>query len=673
VPHSHPHPPVEPCTTIGILAHVDAGKTSLTERLLFHTGVIDHLGAVDAGDTYTDTGDIERRRGITIRTGVAAFHLGDLRVMLVDTPGHAEFVAEVERALAVLDAAVLVISAVEGIQSHTRLLMRTLTSMHVPTALFVNKLDRRGARTDELVDDIRARLAPGVVAVNTALAPGTPDAATASRMGTVAFRDDAVQVLALHDDDLLRRVVDEQRLPGTGRVQQLLRQAIHDGVSQPLVFGSARTGVGVEDLLTVVREFAPRANRSADEPLRGRVFAFDCTPGPGRPARPLVRLDSGRLQVRDRVTVWHPRRDGDPERTRARVTRIEVIGSTSGTAQSGDIVSLTGLGPVRVGDQLAPDTDQPTPDDNAAASHADDTPPRLPRPDLQTIVTAADPDDTTDLFHALADLAAHDPLIDARFVGDGRARVLLFGEVQQQVLAATLAEEYGIAAEFAPAELRHLERPVGRGRAVRSGYPLGMAAVVGLAVEPAAAGTGLDYRIEVEYGTLPGSFHEAIRQTVGHALQQGLRGWPVTDIRVRLVESGYDSIASTAGDFRQLTPLPLFAALGQAGTVVYEPLHRFDLEIPPDTIGPVLAALTRHEAAIADSSPTRGSWHITGEIPLRRIPSLRHALPGLTRGEAAWTAIPGGDRLLSGAPPVSPRTDGDPLDQQAYLRYLRGR
>jgi ribosomal protection tetracycline resistance protein len=148
---------------IGILAHVDAGKTSLTERLLYDSGVIDRLGSVDAGTTQTDTGTIERRRGITIRSAVTGFTVGDRRVNLIDTPGHSDFVAEVERALAVLDAAVLVLSAVEGVQPHTRLLMRILRQLRLPALVFVNKIDRVGARAADLVADIAASLTPLVV------------------------------------------------------------------------------------------------------------------------------------------------------------------------------------------------------------------------------------------------------------------------------------------------------------------------------------------------------------------------------------------------------------------------------------------------------------------------------------------------------------------------------
>lgn len=191
---------------IGILAHVDAGKTSLTERLLFETGVIDRLGSVDGGDTQTDTGEIERRRGITIRAAVASFALGDLRVNLVDTPGHADFVAEVERALGVLDGAVLVLSAVEGVQPHTRVLMRTLRKLRLPTLIFVNKIDRAGAREHDLLADIRRRLSPSCVPLNTVDGLGSPAAVTRPVTDPYAV----AEVLAERDDELLGLLVDGQ-------------------------------------------------------------------------------------------------------------------------------------------------------------------------------------------------------------------------------------------------------------------------------------------------------------------------------------------------------------------------------------------------------------------------------------------------------------------------------
>jgi ribosomal protection tetracycline resistance protein len=169
-------PTPEPTLNLGILAHVDAGKTSLTERLLYEAGVLADLGSVDAGDTQTDTMALERRRGITIRSAVASFRVDGLAVNLVDTPGHSDFVAEVERALAVLDGCVLVVSAVEGVQAQTLVLYRALRRLGIPTVFFVNKVDRRNADPHRVVGEIRDRLTRATVCIGTVTDPGSPAA-----------------------------------------------------------------------------------------------------------------------------------------------------------------------------------------------------------------------------------------------------------------------------------------------------------------------------------------------------------------------------------------------------------------------------------------------------------------------------------------------------------------
>ena len=193
---------------LGILAHVDAGKTSLTERLLHTAGVIDRLGSVDDGSTQTDTLDLERRRGITIKSAVVSFRLRDRTVNLIDTPGHPDFIAEVERVLSVLDGAVLVLSAVEGVQAQTRVLLRTLRRLGIPTLLFVNNIDRAGARDDRTLRAIAGKLTPAIVAMGSASRLGTPDAAfTPYGVADVAFADRLADLLADHNDALLAAYV----------------------------------------------------------------------------------------------------------------------------------------------------------------------------------------------------------------------------------------------------------------------------------------------------------------------------------------------------------------------------------------------------------------------------------------------------------------------------------
>ena len=202
---------------LGILAHVDAGKTTLTERLLHDAGVIDEIGSVDDGSTQTDTLALERRRGITIKSAVVSFVVGDVAVNLIDTPGHPDFIAEVERVLGVLDGAVLVVSAVEGVQAQTRVLMRALQRLRIPTLIFVNKIDRRGAATTRVLRDIAERLTPAVVAMGAPSGLGTRGARSRRTAADPAFTARLADVLAEHDDALLADYVDDEAsVPSSG-------------------------------------------------------------------------------------------------------------------------------------------------------------------------------------------------------------------------------------------------------------------------------------------------------------------------------------------------------------------------------------------------------------------------------------------------------------------------
>src|SRR5262245_29117329 len=219
---------------LGILAHVDAGKTTLTERLLYTAGAIDRLGTVDTGTTQTDSLALERERGITIRAAVAAFVVGDLAVNLVDTPGHPDFIAEVERVLGVLDGAVLVVSAVEGVQPQTPLLFRALQRLHVPTLIFVNKIDRAGADPKRVIEAMRRRLSPGVIPMPSTDAPPTP-AERARLIETLAERDEAILDAYVHDEASL---TDE-------RLHTAIAVQTRAGHVHPAFVGSAARAIGI--------------------------------------------------------------------------------------------------------------------------------------------------------------------------------------------------------------------------------------------------------------------------------------------------------------------------------------------------------------------------------------------------------------------------------------------
>ena len=365
---------------LGILAHVDAGKTSLTERLLFDNGSIGRLGSVDAGSTQTDTDELERQRGITIRSAVASFAVGDLQVNLVDTPGHPDFIAEVERVLVVLDAAILVLSAVEGVQAQTRVLMKSLARLRLPTLLFVNKIDRRGARQDDLVADIRRRLAPGAIPVQTVTGLGTPAARTEpGALDQPAARRRAAEILAEHDDALLARLLDDA-VPSRADLEALLAGQTAAALAHPVFFGSALTGQGSAELTAGIGTFLarrpaapPRSAAASGEPgPSGTVFAIER--GPGGEKIAYLRLFSGEVRERQRLTLTRHEPGGGVSRITGPVTGLEVVTPEDAGAgdagpghtgaghagrtragrvlTAGNIARVRGLPGVRVGDRL---------------------------------------------------------------------------------------------------------------------------------------------------------------------------------------------------------------------------------------------------------------------------------------------------------------------------------
>ncbi|MGA8112717.1 MAG: translation factor GTPase family protein, partial [Actinocatenispora sp.] len=648
---------------IGIVAHVDAGKTSLTERILFETGVTDTLGSVDAGSTHTDALELERERGITIESAVVSFRLGDMKVNLIDTPGHSDFIAEVERALGVLDGAVLVVSAVEGVQPQTRRLMRTLNRLRTPTVLFVNKVDRAGARCAELPDEIAGRLSPHIAVLSTVAAAGTRHAGVTPRALTdPRLAGPLAELLADHDDRFLTEYLRDGWRPDAARLAAQLRAATGRGTVHPVYFGSAVTGAGVPDLLAGIATYLPPAPEADTGPLSGTVFKVQRGAGGQKLAH--VRLRTGRLRVRGRVPVFRRDAAGRLAEHDGRVTAVEVFADGSivpaASAGAGEIVRVTGLHDVRISDQLG------SPPAEGPRSY-------FAPPGLESVVTPLDPRDGPRLYAALRELADRDPMIGIRSGGrDREVSVRLFGEVQKEVIAATLVREFGVAAAFGPTRTTYLERPVGAGAAVEYIDPPDnpFFATVGLRVEPGPRSGGVEYRLAVELGGLPLSFHKAIEETVRDTLHEGLSGWEVTDCLVTLTHSGYAAPLSTASDFRRLTPLVLMAALREAGTRVYEPTRRFTLDVPPPCVGDVIAGLAQARAVPHGVDTAEGSSRVFGVIPVGAVYEFERRLPRLSRGEGDLALSPGADEPVTGAPPRRDRTDHNPLDRAEYLRGL---
>ena len=648
---------------LGILAHVDAGKTSLTERLLFAAGAISRLGRVDDGSTQTDSLALEQERGITIKAGVVSFAVADLKVNLIDTPGHPDFIAEVERALGVLDGAVLVISAVEGVQAQTRVLMRALQRLRIPTAFFVNKIDRSGAAYDRTLADIAARLSPAIVAMGNVQDLGTRRARSVPfGPGDTAFATNLADLLALGDDALLAAFVADSRALSYPRLRSALAAQTRQALVHPVYFGSAITGAGVDRLIGGLADLLPAAAASSGS-AAGRVFKVER--GPAGEKIAYVRMFAGAVRAREHLRYG-------PDKV-AKITAVRVFdGGPPRPAESvlaGQIAKVWGLTDVRVGDSIG-----------AAGA----TEPRhyFDPPTLETVVVPARAADRPALHAALTQLAEQDPLINLR-QDDVRQELLvsLYGEVQKEVIQASLAGDYGVDVGFRETTTICIERLAGHGAAVEymGSGDNPFKATVGLRVGPAPERSGVEFRLEIERGSLPASFLKAVEETVRRTLAEGLCGWPVPDCVVTMTHSGYvpppphgwSKYSSSAGDFRLLTPLVVMTALARARTLVCEPLSTFRLEVPHGSLSLVLAVLGRLGAVSQSPSVQRSASLVEGEIPAGRLGELRHQLPGLTGGEGLLESEFARYRQLRGVVPVRRRTDHNPLRREEYLLHVQ--
>jgi ribosomal protection tetracycline resistance protein len=527
---------------------------------------------------------------------VVSFEVDGLVVNLFDTPGHSDFVAEVERSLSLLDGAVLVVSAVEGVQAQTLVLMRALQRLGIATVVFVNKTDRAGADVELVTLEVQERLSEDV----------------------------------------------------------------------PVLAGSAVTGAGVPELLHSLGSLLPAREPCPTGAASGVVFKVERDDAGSKHVHAYV--SSGTLSVRDRLDLGR----GPAEKVTGlrRYAGVDLCPVTDAVA--GQVVVLRGLESARIGDPFGA----------ATPNHVDA---QFARPSLATVVEPVVDTDRGRLHTALSRLAEQDPLIDLR-QDDLRheLQLSLYGEVQKEVIGALLEEEYGVAATFRESTVICVERVRGTGAAAEViGTPSNpFLATVGLRVEPAALGAGVSFELEVERGSMPPAFFTAVETAVHSTLQQGPRGWEIADCRVVMTHSGYwprqsrmhgtfdKSMSSTAGDFRNLTRLILGTALNRAGTVVCEPVHHFDLEVPDGTLAATLALLAGHGAVPHVTEPRPPVVRLAGDVPAGSVHQLAVQLPGVSRGEGVLVTALDHYRPVTGPPPTRERYDHDPYERTEYLRRV---
>lgn len=629
---------------IGILAHVDAGKTTLTESLLYTSGAILELGSVDKGTTRTDTMFLERQRGITIQAAVTSFNWNDYKINIVDTPGHTDFITEVYRSLSVLDGAILVISAKDGVQAQTRILFHALQKMNIPTIIFINKIDQYGINLNNIYQNIKEKLSNDIIVMqNVTLTPEIS-------IKNIIDLDDWDPVISKNDKLLEKYIVGEKLT-----IQELTYEesrCVKKGSLFPIYHGSARNNIGTQQLIEAISNLFCSEMNENDSELCGRVFKIEYTDHKQRLV--YLRLYSGTLHLRDTIVL--------SEKKKVKLTEI-YIPSNGEMIQteivcSGDIFIIPN-NTLRLNDIIGNEKILPCNVWNDK-----------PVPMLRTRIEPIKIEEREKLLDALTEIADTDPLL--RYCVDTITHEIVIsflGTVQLEVICSLLIEKYHINIRIEDPTVIYLERPL-----QKADYTIHIEvppnpfwASIGLSITPLPIGSGIQYESKVSLGYLNQSFQNAVREGINYGLEQGLYGWEVTDCKICFEYGVYYSPVSTPSDFRFLAPIVLEQALKKAGTQLLEPYLSFILFTPQGYLSRAYNDAQKHCAIIETSQSKNDEIIFTGHIPVRCINEYRNTLTLYTNGQAVILTELKDYQIATCEPVIQSRRPNNRIDKVRHM------
>ncbi len=576
--------------TAGMIAHVDAGKTTLAEAMLFASGQIRKQGRVDHRDTTMDSHLLEKQRGITIFASQAYIPWEDTGIYLLDTPGHVDFSSETERIMRILDCAVLVISGTDGVQAHTVTLMEMLRHYMVPVFVFVTKMDYARKEREELLSDMRKKLGEGFVDI---LSEGSSEEA------------------AMLDEELLEKYLSEGKL-----TDEDLRGLIRSLRLFPVYFGSGLKDSGINEFLSSLCALCPK--KTYPDSFGARVFKISRDPQGGRLTH--VKITGGTIRVKDSI-----------ETSPAKSEKVDQIRMYTGErfntvseASAGDVCVLTGLGSTYSGQGLG---------------FEEDLSGNLMESVMEYRLRLPEGEDPVRAFRTLSVLSEEDPSLRLRYDSSlGEIRISIMGQVQTEILTSVISERFGMQCSFDMGRVLYRETIADTVEGIGHYEPLRHYAEVHLLMEPLPRGSGLVFADRCPDEVLERNWRNLVLTHLREKQHPGvLTGSPVTDMRISLV-SGRSHLKHTeGGDFRQATYRAVRQGLMKAKSVLLEPWYSFTLTVPSETVGRAINDIRMRNAVFSSPEEESGMSVITGRAPLTCLSDYAREVSSYTSGRGKFS------------------------------------
>ena len=664
--------PLKKVRNIGIMAHIDAGKTTTTERILFFTGITYKMGEVDEGTAVMDWMALEQERGITITSAATTCYWENHRINIIDTPGHVDFTAEVERSLRVLDGAVVILCGVGGVEPQSETVWRQADRYKVPRLVYINKMDRVGADPEKAVEQMRTRIAANPLVIQIPLGReekfrGVIDIVEMKEidwgddlLGTKfevknisdEYKDEAqekrngmIEQLSDMDDLLMEKYLDGSEIPPE-EIKQVIRKATNSLQLVPVIFGASFKNKGIQSLLDAVIDYLPspldippiqghhpRTNNvetrkaSDDEPFSALVFKITNDPYIG--SLSFIRVYSGKTKVGSSV---YNATKGEEER----IARILEMHSNKRKdikeVYTGDIVALGAMKNFSTGDSLCL-RNHPLILEQI----------RFPEPVISAYIEPKLKREHSKLAESLAKLKKEDPTFKIKQDPmTGQTLVYGMGELHLEVLMDRMEREFGVSANLGRPQVAYKETITalseGEGKYVRQTGGRGQYGHCKIIVEPLRRGVGLEFVDDTRSGVIPREFIPSVIKGVKEAVETGvIAGFPVTDVKVTIIDGSYHEVDSSSIAFKIAGSLAFKDAMSKANPVLLEPIMSLEVVAPDEYLGDIVGGINARRGKIEEMEMRRGSRVLKALVPLEEMFGYATTLRTLTQGRGVFS------------------------------------